>query len=234
MTAWAKRERNKRKNDWGTYNNADDQSIVYKSMSVYIVPHTTFIDNQLNTNQVQWVLFTDGLSFAPLLFLWVDSQYSCSPLFSLYRFFKLVGWCGWYSQHRETLLVEWCWKTKRNLWSSSLHSLFAHIDWLSCRWALSPFCLLNKIRVSLYARANIFFTKCFHSLIFILFPWETTFTTTSFLYQLGYLFASAAQDDLLVEKVLLYSLHVRNTSALSSSYPSCRVLIPCYCMCYPN
>ena len=87
---------------------------------------------------------------------------------------------------------------------------------------------------SVRARMDSPFTRCFHFLLFISSSRQTTFTTTSFLCERVQFDNLVNQDDLLVLNVVLYPLRLQNTTVLSSSYSSSRVLIPCCSRKQPN
>ena len=82
----------------------------------------------------------------------------------------------------------------------------------------------NKPRDSLGIRAQIVFHWCFLPLVI----------TTSVLHEWDYRFTFVNKSDLLVANVVLNPLHIDNTSTLFNSYPSFRVLIPCYCRTWLN
>ena len=170
-----------------------------------------------------------GMSWVALSFHWVDSNHIPFPLpLSSGHFLELVGWCGCSTQHRETLLVE-----RRKEICEDLLCNPCLRTWIGCLAdGHRPIFALWTRWEFLCTRARIFFLLAvFHFLSFVSssLP-ETTFTTTSFLCERGYFSTSADWDDLLVVNVVLYPLHVQNTSVLSSSYLSSRVLIPRYRM----
>ena len=114
------------------------------------------------------------------------------------------------TQHRETLLVE----IRTDPWRSSSQSTSADMDWLPYRWA-QFLRILNKNRVSLYARAITSYIFLFFS-FFILQRKNKILITTFSLFR-GYFSTFSDRGDQMVMIVVQYPLHVHKTNALSSS-----------------
>ncbi len=108
----------------------------------------------------------------------------------------------------------------------------ADMDWLTYRWVV-PFCIFNKNRVSLYARACPLLRhfSCNH---FISLFEQKILITISFLFCRGCFSTFLDQGGLMVMIVVQYPQHVYKTNLLSSSYPCFHTPHRCCCRKQPN
>ena len=206
-----------------------DQSTVYKRMPLPHISSSSTINRTQSKLNFFSFFFMGGMSWVGLSFHWVDSNHIPFPFPQTFSSSQLGDVVVPPNTEKLCLLKD----EKKSV------KVFFAIHVCGHGLAASPMGIVSfsssqqDQSFSVRARARIvLLLAVFHFLSFISSSSrDATFTTTSFLCERGYFSTSAVRGDLLVVNVLLYPLHVQDTSVLSSSYPCPRVVIPCYRMC---